>query len=127
METNCNCSKSFSTASEYPCKMQACIRKKQPDCKAMAVIPSVDVDTIDGITNLANCFVHVNNINTTFYIDDKHRIMVVWAGPVETADYDISTNPLGLRSQTCYTTVNSVYSEVYFDKQGVGHVIGTEA
>lgn len=68
---------------EYSYKMPACIRNKQPDCTAQAVIPSITVDTIDGITDLANCFVHVTNINTTFYVDDKHRPMITWAGDVE--------------------------------------------
>ena len=112
---------------EYKYTMPACIRNKQPDCTAQAVIPSITVETADGLTNLANCFVHVTNINTTFYIDDKHRPMIVWAGPAEIANYDIEANGLNLRSQTCYTTVNNVYTEVYFDKQGVGHIMGTEA
>lgn len=121
-----NCIKSFSTVSEYPCKAPACIRKQEPTCEATAVIPAVTVDTTDGITNLANCFVHVTNINTTFYIDDKHRPMIIWAGPVEIDNYDIEANELNLRSQTCFTTIGATYSEVYFDKQGVGHIIGTE-
>ena len=50
---------------------------------AKAVIPSITTETVDGITSLANCFVHVVNINTTFYIDDKHRPMITWAGDVE--------------------------------------------
>lgn len=108
------------------CKL-ACIRKDADPCKAKAVIPAITTDTVAGITNLANCFVHVASINTTFYIDDKHRPMIVWAGPVEVADYDITANELNLRSQTLYTVINNVYSEVYFDKQGVGHVIGQEA
>ena len=114
---------------EYHYTMPACIRNKQPDCLAKAVIPSITVETTDGITNLANCFVHVTSINTTFYIDDKHRPMIIWAGPVEIEDYDISTNELGLRSQTCYTTMEGVVGivEVYFDRQGIGHVMGTEA
>lgn len=112
---------------EYCGAMPACIKNKRPDCLAKAVIPSITVETVDGITNLANCFVHVTSINTTFYVDDKHRIMIIWAGPVEADTYDISANPLGLRSQTCYTTINDVYSEVYFDKTGVGHIIGQEA
>lgn len=107
-------------------KMPACIRNKQPDCLAKAVIPAVTVDSVDGLTNLANCFVHVTSINTTFYIDDKHRPMMVWAGPVEVNNYDIEANELNLRSQLCFTTVNGVFTEVYFDKQGVGHIIGTE-
>ena len=114
---------------EYHYTMPACIRNKQPDCLAKAVIPSITVDTTDGITNLANCFVHVTGINTTFYIDDKHRPMIIWAGPVEIEDYDIVENELGLRSQTCYTTMPGVAGlvEIYFDKHGVGHVMETEA
>lgn len=107
--------------------MQACIRKKQPDCTAKAVIPATTVETVDGILNLANCFVHVTSTNTTYYIDDKHRPMITWAGPVESEAYDITTNTLNLRSQTLYTTINGVYSEVYFDKTGTAHVIGQEA
>lgn len=114
---------------EYHYTMPACIRNKQPDCLAKAVIPSITVDTTDGITNLANCFVHVTGINTTFYIDDKHRPMIIWAGPVEIENYDVVENELGLRSQTCYTTMPGVPGlvEIYFDKQGIGHVMGTEA
>ena len=103
-----------------------CIKKDADPCKAKAVIPSITVDTVEGITNLANCFVHVTTINTTFYVDDKHRPMIVWAGPVEVNNYDIEANELNLRSQFCFTTVNGVFTEVYFDKQGVGHIIGTE-
>lgn len=111
---------------EYPYAMPACIKRKQPDCLAKAVIPAVTTETVDGITNLANCFVHVANTNTTFYIDDKHRPMIIWAGPVEMANYDITENTLGLRSQTLFTYINGAFTEVYFDKTGVGHVIGTE-
>lgn len=103
-----------------------CIKKDADPCKAKAVIPSITVDTVEGITNLANCFVHVTTINTTFYVDDKHRPMITWAGPVEVNNYDVEANELNLRSQFCFTTINGVFSEVYFDKQGVGHIIGTE-
>lgn len=103
-----------------------CIKKDADPCKAKAVIPSITVDTVEGITNLANCFVHVTTINTTFYVDDKHRPMIVWAGPVEVNNYDIEANELNLRSQFCFTTVNGVFTEVYFDKTGVGHIIGQE-
>lgn len=103
-----------------------CIKKDADPCKAKAVIPSITVDTVEGITNLANCFVHVTTINTTFYVDDKHRPMITWAGPVEVNNYDIEANELNLRSQLCFTTVNGAFTEVYFDKQGVGHIIGTE-
>lgn len=112
--------------SEYPYEMKACIKKKEPDCTAKAVIPAVTVETIDGITNLANCFVHVVNINTTFYVDDKHRPMITWAGTVERDNYDIANNPLGLRSQFVMGSINGVFTEVYFDRLGLGHIIGTE-
>ena len=96
---------------EYPYAMKACIRNKTPDCMAKAVIPSTTVETVDGITNLANCFVHVTSINTTYYIDDKHRPMIIWAGPVETdMPADVQTEEdlvafvktFGLRSQFLY-------------------------
>lgn len=114
-------------ACEYYGTMPACIKNKQPDCLAKAVIPTITVETSDGITNLANCLVHVININTTFYVDDKHRIMITWAGPVEIDEYDVEANPLKLRSQTLYTYVEGSFTEVYFDRNGVAHLIGTEA
>lgn len=121
----CSCGCTFGTK-EYRYKANACIRNKDPECPYNAVIPSVTVKSADGITNLADCFVHVTDINTTFYVDDKHRIMITWAGPVETAEYDIENNPLGLRSQDCYTTVSGVFTHVYYDKQGQAHIMGTE-
>ena len=132
------CGRPMNYAPEQKCKcydnclsetcgtMPACIRNKQPDCLAKAVIPAVTVDSVDGLTNLANCFVHVTSINTTFYIDDKHRPMMVWAGPVEISTYDIVANENNLRSQTLYTIINDVFTEVYFDKNGVAHIIGQE-
>ena len=81
--TQPNCGYNDCIMQEYPYAMPACIKKKQPDCLAKAVIPAITVETVDGITDLANCFVHVTNINTTFYVDDKHRPMITWAGPVE--------------------------------------------
>lgn len=93
---------------EYPCSKLACIKERQPDCKAKAVIPSITVDSVEGITDLANCLVHVNDINTTFYIDDKHRIMTTWAGLVSVTDYDFEDNPLGIRNQIAYDEKNSI-------------------
>lgn len=126
MNNDCNCTKSFSTVSEYPCKQKACIRSQKPDCLATAVIPAITVDTTEGITELANCFVHVTTNNTTYYIDDKHRIMLVWAGPVEIDAYDIATNPNNLRAQLCFTTIEGILAEVWFDKQGVAHIMARE-
>ena len=127
--TDSKCNYNNCCLSEYKYTMPACIKKKEPDCMAKAVIPAITVDSVDGITNLANCFVHVTSINTTYYIDDKHRPMLVWAGPIEIDAYDIEANELGLRSQTCYTTIPGVIGlvEVYFDHLGVGHVMRMEA
>lgn len=118
---------------EYKYTMPACIRNKQPDCMAKAVIPSVTVETTDGITNLANCFVHVTSINTTFYIDDKHRPMIIWAGNVETEvpeniqteeEFIAFVKSFNLKEQFLYVkTYNqdddrNVISSFYFDKTG---------
>ena len=82
----------------------------------VAVIPSVTVESKENLKDLADCFVHVTNINTTFYIDDKHRVMITWAGPVEIDDYDYQNNPLGLRSQTVYDFENN--RAIYYNKTG---------
>lgn len=131
----CSCSCNFGT-SEYKHKAKACIRNKNPECPYNAVIPSVTVETTDGISNLADCFVHVTSINTTFYIDDKHRIMTIWAGPVELdipteatlEEYEELIKGTGLRSQYLfakYTDGTTKYVSVYyFDKNGSVYSIG---
>lgn len=101
---------------EYNYKMPACIRNKQPDCTAQAVIPSITVETTDGLTNLANCFVHVSSNNTTFYVDEKHRIMTTWSGLVSVKDYDFQDNPLNLRNQIAYDASNNL--ACIYDEQG---------
>jgi len=101
---------------EYAYKQKACIRNKQPDCEAQAVIPSITVETVDGITNLANCFVHSTGNNTTYYIDDKHRPMTTWAGLVSVTDYDFDANPLNLRNQIAYDQSQQVAA--IFDNKG---------
>lgn len=106
---------------EYDCPRPGCIRRTEPKCPYAAVIPSVVVDNKDGMKKLAACFVHVININTTFYIDDKHRIMIVWAGPVEVDDYDFVANELGLRSQIVYDFKNN--KAAYYNAQGAYRLI----
>ena len=91
----CNCDRQ----GEYGHGIPAGIRNVGPSCKNKAVIPSITVENIEGMKGLADCFVHVINNNTTYYIDDKHRITIVWAGPVEVDNYDYETNPRKLRSQ----------------------------
>lgn len=124
MNNECNCSKSLSTGGEYPCKKLACIKEQKPDCMAAAVIPSITVETADGITNLANCLVHVLSTNTTYYVDDKHRILITWAGPVDIPGYDMETNPDGYKNQIVTDTENQV--AVIYDAHGVGYTFGIE-
>lgn len=109
---------------EYGCEHSGCIRQIAPECPFVAVIPSVTVDSITNLKGLADCFVHVADINTTFYIDDKHREMIVWAGPVEVDDYDYANNPLGLRSQTVYDFANNL--AIYYNKTGEYRLIPME-
>lgn len=140
-KTGCGCSCKFGLG-EYRYKVKGCIRNKNPECPYNCVIASVTIETIDGITNLADCFVHVTNINTTFYIDDKHRITTIWAGPVEmpwpvfdTPEEEtqfLIDNELGLRSQFLYlsnidTTVTpnrKVIVSFYYDKTGKVYYAG---
>lgn len=82
----------------------------------IATIPIVSVETTDGLKTLANCFVHIEENNTTYYIDNRHRVLLMWAGPVESDNYDYATNPLNLRSQTVYDFEND--RVIYYDKYG---------
>lgn len=109
------------------------IKRDADRCKTCAVIPTITVDTVDGITNLANCFVHVTSINTTFYIDDKHRPMIIWAGNVEVnlpetvqtdAQWQEFLHSFNLKSQFLYVKFynednnTNVIRSFYFDKTG---------
>lgn len=105
------------TFNEYANKVPGGIRTNiSPSCKQIAVIPCVTVESTASIKGLADCFVHVTKNNTTYYIDDKHRMMITWAGPVEVDNYNYATNPLGLRSQICYDYANN--RAIYFNKIG---------
>lgn len=103
-----NCNWSCGPTSEYCGCSLGRIKKDADPCKACCVIPSVTVESVDGITNLANCFVHATDINTTFYVDDKHRPMITWSGDVEVDlpadvqtgdDWNAYINSFKLRSQ----------------------------
>lgn len=113
----CNCNKCGDIKfCEYGRMANGCIREKQPGCPMQAVIPSVTVESIEGIKNLADCLVHVADINTTFYIDDKHRPIITWAGVVNVTGYDFENNPLGLRNQLAVDPTANV--AVLYDAQG---------
>lgn len=110
---DCTCNQNFN---EYGKCSRAGIRNVAPSCKDVAVIPSVTVETTEGLRGLADCFAHVIANNTTYYIDDKGRMMITWAGPVEIDGYDYQSNPLKLRSQSVYDFVNNI--EVYYNATG---------
>ena len=101
---------------EYGPMKKGCIRQIEPSCPYEAVIPTLTVEDKSNIKDLADCFVHVSNINTTFSIDDKHRMIVTWAGPVEYDNYDLAANSLGLRSQFLLDFAND--RGAYYDKTG---------
>lgn len=101
---------------EYCGKACGAIRPGEPKCPPQAVIPSLTVESVSNLKDLADCFVHVSDINTTFYIDDKHRMMTTWAGPVEYNNYDLDANSLGLRSQFLIDFANE--RGAYYDKTG---------
>lgn len=107
---------------EYGRMANGCIREKQPGCPMQAVIPSVTIESIEGIKNLADCLVHVSDINTTFYIDDKHRPIITWAGPVDIPGYDMESNPNNYRNQIVTDVANQ--EAVIYDKSGRGYVFG---
>lgn len=107
---------------EYGRMANGCIREKQPGCPMQAVIPSVTVESIEGIKNLADCLVHVSDINTTFYIDDKHRPIITWAGPIDIPGYDMEGNPNNYRDQIVTDVANQ--TAVIYDKSGNGYLFG---
>lgn len=113
MNNYCDCNQRFS---EYGKCVRAGVRNVAPSCKDIAVIPSVTVENTAGLKGLADCFVHVTTINTTYYIDDKGRMTITWAGPVEVSGYNYQENPLGLRSQSVYDFANNI--EIYYNATG---------
>lgn len=82
--TGPKCGQNHCCFNEYDYKMNACIRKKQPDCTAQAVIPAITVETTFGLSSYTNCFVHVTGNNITYYVDDKGTPIITWKGDVET-------------------------------------------
>lgn len=107
---------------EYGRMANGCVREKQPGCPMQAVIPSVTIESIEGIKNLADCLVHVSDINTTFYIDDKHRPIITWAGPIDIPGYDMEGNPNNYRDQIVTDVANQM--AVIYDKSGNGYLFG---
>lgn len=101
---------------DFDKKVPGCIRVQQPKCPFVAVISTRTVENISLAKELADCLVHVENINTTFYIDAQHRFIRTFAGPVFIDDYDYQTNPLRLSGQSCYDFKNNL--EIVFNFTG---------
>lgn len=85
-------------------------------CPHKCVLPLVEIANADGIKNLAACFVHVLSTNTTYYIDERGRMVVTWQGDLFIDNYDYANNPLNLRAQKVYDFVNN--REVIYDAHG---------
>ncbi len=105
------------TFDEYEGRVPACLRAVKPKCPHVAVIPSITVSNNAGLKGLSDCFVHVSDTNTTYYIDEKPTITTIWAGPVEYNNYDFEANPLGLRGQ--YVVDSATGVSIYYDQYGV--------
>jgi len=97
-------------------KIPGCFRVKQPAKCPECQIATLTVEDISAVKSLADCLVHVANINTTIYVDAQHRYIVTYAGPVFVDDYAYTTNPLKLRSQTCYDFKNN--RAIVYNKTG---------
>lgn len=137
--TGPKCGQNHCCFNEYDYKASACIRKKQPDCAAQAVIPAITVETTFGLNSYTNCFVHVTGNNTTYYVDDKGTPIITWKGDVETQlPDDINSNDswedflksFDLKSQFLYVKLynsddDRYYIEVfYYDSTGKIYLAG---
>lgn len=80
----------------------------------------VTVPSAENMKSLANAYVHVIDINTTFYISSSHQITVIYAGPIYVRDYDYVNNPLHLREQTVYDFKNN--RAIHYDPYGAYRV-----
>jgi len=101
---------------EYGPKVYGCIESRAPFKCPQCVIPTVVVEDSSGLKGLSGCFAHITNIRTTVYIDDKKRMMITWAGPVEADGYDYQNNPLKLRNQVVYDFTNN--RGIYYNTTG---------
>lgn len=104
---------------------KATIQKMEQTCSAWAVIPSYTVASSVNLQGLRNAFVHVSDINTTYYIDNQLRRIITWKGPVFQDNYDYENNPLSLVDQLVYDGANNRI--IIFNQQGRYQIINTGA
>lgn len=112
---NCHCNNQQTNAT---------IQKMEQACSAWAVIPSYTVGTSANLQGLRNAFVHVSDINTTYYIDNRLRRIITWKGPVFQDNYDYENNPLKLVDQIVYDGDNNRI--IIFNQTGNHQLISTD-
>lgn len=113
------CSCGCSMFRPYNYTLPACVRKGNPECPAKAVIAHKTVEHRSSMVGICNAYVHVTDINTTFYLNERGEPIVIWAGPVTTTEYDLEKNPLRLRNQFVSTTDSAGHSRlIFYDAQG---------
>lgn len=88
-------------------------------CCQPEITSVVTVQSVAGIKGLNNCFVHVLDNNTVYYVDSQHHTTVVSSQVVELTEYDSEKNPLNLRNQIAYDTKRELLT--YFDNSGLPH------
>lgn len=84
----------------------------------------ITVQDVRVVKSMANCVVHVQPINTTYYVDSQHQITILFSGPVYVDDYNFVANPLNLRGQTCYDFAND--RAIHYNNQGEYRIIKLE-
>lgn len=107
---DCNCNQS------KPCRKAKFDTEAIPSCEQTAVIPSLTVDNIEGLKGLSNVLVKVTSTNSVYYVDSRHAIMQLFAGPVTVRNYDGEANPLNLRNQFAYD--KGTTEMIFFDANG---------
>lgn len=111
--------KPITNPKEYCGKRITTINKGEPTCRATAVIPSIVVETTEGIKQMTNTLVRVSGNSSTYYVDDKHRVTLVCADPVEKSNYDFATNPDNIRGQMVFDKVTKQVYYYYKDGDSV--------
>lgn len=111
----------------YDCKRKKVTAKFEKDiklnCPYLAVIPSQTVDTVSQTTGIQNALVHITDINTTVYIDDKFRQTIISVGEIEIPDYDYQNNPRKIKGQTVVDFENS--RTIRYDRTGTNYIVTT--
>lgn len=114
-KTCTKCGRPMRYCADGCCKKEARIVPCTPGCPDSAIIPTVTVASVSDMKGLTGCFVHVADINTTFYVDDNGAVITTWAGLASIPDYDFDTNPLRLRNQIAYDSAQNIagiYDEI---------------